>query len=238
MPLQNAVKYKKGGDLLNIYKIFKCSIYVTFILTILYPLPCKGYVHNTSQINILHEITPQNKDFIINKNNNKLIRKQSKLQNDLYQYLLVPNQRDSIKNRAIKLNNGNQHNSCVYFVSEALRKIGLKIPLRVCNIGRFKSKNNSNLSLIKQLKFIKWKTSNSLSLLLPGDICFTTPDYNGLPSHVYVFMGWVKSGRVDYAYVCDNQSYDYGFTLHIRNIKNSLPGKEAFYSFIYSPITY
>lgn len=208
---------------------------MALILSILNSISLKVYAYNSSPIDIVKKIKAQNKDYIVNKSSTKIIRKQSKRQSELYQYLLAPNQRASVKNKAIKLNNGRTRNSCVYFACESLRKIGFRIPLKVCNTGSFKSKHNSSLSLIKQLKAMNWKTSSRPSLLLPGDICFTTPDYNGLPTHVYVFMGWVKSGNIDYAYVCDNQTFDYGYVLHIRNIKKALPGKEAFYRFMYIP---
>lgn len=74
-----------------------------------------------------------------------------------------------------------------------------------------------------------WHQSKSLSELLPGDICFTTPNSEGHFTHAYIFMGWVEQKKFDYAYVCDNQSYDYGTTLHIRNIKNTSRDKDPFY---------
>ena len=218
---------------MRIYKTLKYSTCIVFILIILYSLSLDGYAYNSSPIYIEKQIKSHNEDYIRDKRTKKIVRNQSKLQSELYQYLLIPNHRASIKNKAIKLNNGNARNSCVYFASESLRRIGFKIPLRVSNIGSFNRKHNSSLSLIKELKSMNWQTSTNPSLLLPGDICFTAPNYNGFPTHVYVFMGWVRSGHVDYAYVCDNQSYDYGYTLHIRNIKDYLPGKDAFYKFMY-----
>lgn len=124
---------------------------------------------------------------------------------------MQPIHRTLVKNKAIKLNNGKTQNSCVYFACASLRQVGLKILLRICNIGSFKSKHNSRLSLIKQLQSKNWKVGLRASLLLPGDICFTTPDYSGFSTHTYIFMGWVNPSKMDYAYVCDNQFKDYGY---------------------------
>ena len=49
-------------------------------------------------------------------------------------------------------------------------------------------------------------------------------------------MGWVVENSFDYAYVCDNQSYDYGYTYHKRNVKVALSNKEAFSYFMYLPL--
>ena len=162
-------------------------------------------------------------------------REQSNIQNLLYSYLMDLNNRESVKDAAIKLNNGNQRNSCVYFVSESLRRIGLELPLNVCSTGKIsvESSNDNNLSF--QLSARGWMYCQNISRLLPGDICFTTLSKAGRPTHTYIFKGWAVQGNEDFAYVCDNQSYDYGKTLHLRNIKNALKGKEAFYYFMFMP---
>lgn len=218
---------------MNISKLIKFSTCALFILLLLYPSTSKAQATILSPENIVKQIKTQNKNFIIKKRTNRIVRKQSSTQWNLYQYLLLPLHRSLVKNQATKLNNGKIQNSCVYFACSSLRQIGIKIPRKICNIGNFKSKHNSSLSLIKQLRSMKWKVGMSTALLLPGDICFTTPDSSGFPTHVYIFMGWVKSSKNDYAYICDNQAMDYGHYLHIRNIKHALPGKEAFYRFMY-----
>jgi len=58
------------------------------------------------------------------------------------------------------------------------------------------------------------------------------PDKPGVPSHVYVFMGWVEDGKTDYAYVCDGQVEEYGTILHKRNISIATAQKDKFSFFL------
>lgn len=115
---------------------------------------------------------------------------------------------------AIALNGGNSENTCVYFVSEALRRNNFDISLEVGN----------TVQLISLLQEKGWKIDKNYKNLRPGDICFTTDSMgnkNGRPSHTYIFMGWVEEGKYDYAYVCDNQANDYNNQIyHKRNIKS------------------
>lgn len=129
----------------------------------------------------------------------------------VFKYLTSPENRASVGTRAIKLNNGEAHNACVYFVSEALRRVGLKIPVSTAN----------TTTLISDLKARGFKTFYKLEDLKPGDICFTTDGsgkIGGTPTHSYIFMGWKSSGI---AYVCDNQIYDYNSFYHERSMKLS-----------------
>ncbi|MPW26115.1 hypothetical protein GC105_09955 [Alkalibaculum sp. M08DMB] len=87
-----------------------------------------------------------------------------------------------------------------------------------------------------------WKKERDYTKLKRGDVCFTTDskgNKNGGPTHTFIFMGWVKEGNYDYAYICDNQTKDFdGKILHIRNIKNkgyfNGNGKDAFSFFMYN----
>jgi hypothetical protein len=151
----------------------------------------------------------------------------------MYEYLMDLSRRESVKDRAKELNGGDQHNSCVYFASEALRRVGLELPLKVCNTGKLSEDEISDIALTSQLLAKGWKTGRDPAGLLPGDLCFTTPDSSGRPTHVYIFMSWEKEGSYEYANVCDNQSYDYGTTYHLRNVQSALPGKEAFSYYMY-----
>jgi hypothetical protein len=126
----------------------------------------------------------------------------------LFDYLSVAGNRNSVAERANELHGGNLHNSCVYYASEALRRIGIKIPDSMSLIPPF----------IKELKKQGFKTSYNLKDLKPGDICFTT-DVKGViggrPTHTYIFMGWESPGV---AKIVDNQLYDYGDVYHIRHL--------------------
>lgn len=126
----------------------------------------------------------------------------------LFNYLSSEQNRNSVANRASVLHGGNLHNSCVYYASEALRRIGVKIPDSVCQIPSF----------MNQLKKQGFKVSYNLNNLKPGDICFTTNEsgvFGGRPTHTYIFMGWASKGV---AWIADNQLYDYGNVYHKRLI--------------------
>jgi len=151
-------------------------------------------------------------------------RTQSTIGTNLYNYLMNYDNRQSVLNRAVELHNGITSNNCVYFASEALRRAGLTdLPNYVAN----------TVTLTSQLRSRGWETSTDLSMLLPGDICFTT-SYGYGPTHTYTFMGWVSEGSYEYAYVCDNQGYDYGCNdYHKRNISFATPTKDALSYFMY-----
>lgn len=152
-----------------------------------------------------------------------------------YVYELLKNEvnQKDIFSAAIDLNNGTSANSCVYFASETLRRSGISIPKKVANTAQ----------LIYTLKNKQWKKSINYRELQPGDICFTTDEKGnkeGLPTHTYIFMGWVQEGNYKYAYICDNQAKDYeNKVYHIRNIsvQDKINGnsKEAF-SFFMRPL--
>lgn len=152
-------------------------------------------------------------------------RTQSTLGTDLYNYLMNYDNRQSVLNTAIELHDGITSNNCVYFTSEALRRVGLTdLPNSVAN----------TVTLTSQLQSRGWQTSSDLSKLLPGDICFTT-SYGDGPTHAYTFMGWVSQGDYDYGYVCDNQGYDYDDNAyHKRNISFATSAKDALSYFMYT----
>lgn len=154
------------------------------------------------------------------------LRTQSQFQTNLYNYMMNNDNRESVMKRAIELHNGDLSNNCVYFASEALRRVGMTaLPESVCNTSTLTSK----------LKSYGWKLEYDLSKLLPGDICFTTSvDCTG-PSHTYIFMKWVYPNSFDYGYVCDNQGNEYGSAYHKRNIDFATSEKEALSYFLYIP---
>lgn len=126
----------------------------------------------------------------------------------LFGYLSTEENRNSVADRANELHGGTLHNSCVYYASEALRRVGIKIPDSMSLIPPF----------IKELKKQGFKTSYNLEELKPGDICFTTDvkgKVGGRPTHTYIFMGWESTGL---ARIVDNQLYDYGDVYHTRLI--------------------
>lgn len=135
--------------------------------------------------------------------------KSTSLSENLFTYLSIKENRNSVAKRANELHGGTMHNSCVYVASEALRRVGIEIPDSMSWIPTF----------IEELKRQGFKTSYNLEDLKPGDICFTT-DVNGVaggrPTHTYIFMSWESPGV---ARIVDNQSYDYGDVYHTRSIE-------------------
>ncbi|MBE6062079.1 MAG: cell wall-binding protein [Clostridium butyricum] len=142
----------------------------------------------------------------------------SNTQFQLFKYLTDTNNRVSVHYRAIELHGGITSNNCVFFTSEALRRIGVNLPLGTCN----------TYDLEDKLQAMGWLESYDLSQLKPGDIVFT----NGY-THVYVFMGWASDGN---AYICDNQCELYeGKVLHLRQIYNDGSHTDRATHFFYCP---
>lgn len=137
------------------------------------------------------------------------------LRKNIYDYLMNKNNRIVSYMDGVRLNNGSSANTCVYFVSDVLRKNRVKVPDSVSNTSQ----------LLSYLKKNGWRKDFDYKDLKSGDLCFTTDEKgnkNGIPTHTYIFMKWMKEGSYEYAYVCDNQSKDYENKIyHIRNIKNS-----------------
>ncbi|MGH4140274.1 hypothetical protein [Clostridium sp.] len=150
---------------------------------------------------------------IFSKNIKSNVRAENlSLNKDVYNFLQDKGNRIEVYNVAVELNKGSSENTCVYFLSEVLRKNNFEVPQETSNTEQL-------LSLLSENGF---KKQSNYKKLIPGDICFTT-DANGeqsnFPTHTYIFMKWVKEGDYDYAYVCDNQAKDYkGKIYHIRNI--------------------
>lgn len=141
-----------------------------------------------------------------------LFNSKTSLNKNIYKFLLSRPNRVETYEAAIKLNDGNSKNSCVYFASEVLRRNKLEVPKSV--------KNTKELT--KFLTKKGWKKIRDYKKLSKGDIVFTTDakgDKYGVPTHTYIFMAWVNS-NYDYAYICDNQAKDYANNIyHTRNIK-------------------
>ncbi|GAA0181045.1 hypothetical protein SH2C18_36340 [Clostridium sediminicola] len=160
-------------------------------------------------------------------------KNRSNLHKNVYNFLQNKNNRSLAYSSAVKLHDGNPSNTCVYFVSEVLRRNNCEIPNHMSNVGNF----------IPFLKEKGWIKKTDYKDLKPGDICFSTDKYGsktGVPSHTYVFMSWVEEGNYDYAYICDNQARDYNDKIyHIRNIAitDKVNGftKDPFNFFMISP---
>jgi len=122
----------------------------------------------------------------------------------LVSYLTPAGNVSSVLNRAVALHGGDASNTCVYFSSEAMRRIGVSVPEYICNTRQYLSYLKSN----------SWVSTYDITKLTPGSVCFTTNDWAGYPTHTFVFMGWVNPGDYSRAYIADNQ----GNTVHVRNM--------------------
>ena len=110
----------------------------------------------------------------------------------------------SVLNAAVVLHGGNPTNTCVYFSSEAMRRIGVAVPVATANTGQY----------LNYLRAHAYISSSDIKNLTPGSICFTTNSWQGQPTHTFAFMGWVADGDNTLAYVADNQ----GSSVHVRNM--------------------
>ena len=142
----------------------------------------------------------------------------------IYAYLDIEANRTAVLKKAVSLNEDNQKGLTVYLLSEILRANNTVIPEKTFTIKQ----------LVTDLTSMDWKKNTDFNALKKGDICFTTdmPGNTNVPSHAYVFMGWVEEGKTDYAYVCDGQINEFGKILHKRNLSISTTKKDKFSFFL------
>lgn len=145
-------------------------------------------------------------------------------QEKIYEYLNIEENRTDTLKKAIDLNNGRKTGVTVYLLSEILRSNDFAIPKGTSTVKQ----------LVTDLTSMGWKKNTDYNALEKGDICFTTdmPKKPGVPSHAYVFMGWVEDGKTDYANICDGQIQTNGDILHKRNISISVSDKDKFNFFL------
>ncbi|MGL5647656.1 MAG: SH3 domain-containing protein [Clostridium sp.] len=124
----------------------------------------------------------------------------SQTQEKLYNYLMNPDNRWAAEDQAVGAHGGVLDNNCVFFVSSALRNIGIKIPM---DIGY-------TTNLERELTSLGWERETDLSTLEAGDICFAGQ------AHTYVFMGWANKAE-GIAWIADNQYSWYGSNFHPRD---------------------
>lgn len=129
--------------------------------------------------------------------------KQTTLGAKLSNFLHSSSNVSSVLNRAVELHGGDPSNTCVYFSSEVMRRMGVSVPLAICNTRQYLSFLRGN----------GWKANYDIKKLTPGSVCFTSNDWAGYPTHTFVFLGWANSNYT-LAYIADNQ----GNTVHVRNM--------------------
>jgi uncharacterized integral membrane protein len=145
-------------------------------------------------------------------------------QTKIYEYLNIEGNRTSLLKKAVDLNKGSQKGVTIYLLAEVLRLNDIVIPASTSSVQQ----------LMKDLTSMEWKKNTDFTQLQKGDVCFTTdmPEKPGVPSHSYIFMGWVEEGKTDYAYICDGQVEEFGDTLHKRNISITTTQKDKFSFFL------
>lgn len=161
------------------------------------------------------EAIEKNKDNAQNKDNKDNLPEQNY---KIYTYAIGTENRANAIKEAIKLNENNKSGITAIFIAEILRKAEVKVPMNITNTK----------SLVENLQSQGWKKLSDPKGLKKGDICFTTDmsDMEGYPSHVYIFMGWVKEGDTREAYVCDSLVEQNKDSIHKRNIDNATEDKQ------------
>jgi len=194
------------------------AIIFVFILLILLNSPFMRPKMDVSTSNLVSKNTMNNP--YIKTSINKLVETPNKI----FEYLNIEKNRTSVLKKAVELNKGSQKGVTIYLLSEILRLNSVDIPTSTFNVNQ----------LMECLTSMHWKKDNDFNQLEKGDICFTTdvPKKLGVPSHAYVFMGWVQDGKTDYAYVCDGQIEQYGTILHKRNISIPTTKNDKFKFFL------
>lgn len=191
-----------------------------------------GY-ENTVKLNLTIEAVPQSPSPTDGK------RTQNATELKLYNYLSDYTNRNSVYDRAVQIHaslgygDDPYSNNCAFYQSTALRSIGINIPNSTANTR----------TLTNVLTNLGWKISYDLSLLLPGDICFTIGASNGTgPTHTYTFMKWADPDDFHYAYICDNQGGDWPYTddgntdaYHERSIDTQTSIADKISYFMYPP---
>lgn len=129
---------------------------------------------------------------------------QTALAKSIANYLDSNTNIQSVNQRATELHNGDPNNTCVYFSSEVLRRLGVFVPYSMCNTANY----------MYYLSSLGFRRNYNVDALAIGDICFSVVGSYGYSTHTYVFMGWVTPEDHTRAYVADNQSN----TIHVRSM--------------------
>lgn len=110
-----------------------------------------------------------------------------------------------------------RYNGCVAFLSAALRRIDVYIPLRTAT----ESPSLITKPFSRYLEYsLGWNRIGGAQNLRRGDVVFTTDNasYPGYPAHTYMFLSW-SDKTSGLALVIDNQDFT-----HERNIYSTVEG--------------
>ncbi|NEZ46871.1 hypothetical protein FDF74_06540 [Clostridium niameyense] len=169
----------------------------------------------------------------VNNNSNKTKTKKGNTKNNevlalnsqIAKYIENQSNREKSLKEALKINKDSNKGVSIIYISQILRDNKLNIPKNTI----------STKGLMQELEKQNWEKITDYKKLQKGDICFTTTDNSGSPSHAYIFMGWINEGKTDYANVCDGQISDYSSTIHKRNVSISTSEKDKIAFFMRKP---
>lgn len=176
---------------------------------------------------------PTTSQAVSNNNSNKTKSKKEDtkkqevlaLNSQIAKYIENQSNREKSLKEAIKINKDSNKGVSIIYIAQILRNNKLNIPKSTI----------STKGLMQELEKQGWKKITDYKNLEKGDICFTTLDNSGSPSHAYIFMGWTTEGKTDYGNVCDGQISDYSSTIHKRNISISTSEKDKIAFFMRKP---
>lgn len=150
----------------------------------------------------------------VNENDKDNVSETTSFSDKIYKYLAPEVNRQKILELSISQNNNKNTGMNLIFLSNILKENGIELSKNIVNNAEFK----------EELKKNGFKTYTNPNELQKGDIVFTidVKDSPGVPSHVYIFMGWVDDTK-KVANVVDGQVSIYKKTYHTRNVTEQTP---------------
>ena len=142
------------------------------------------------------------------------VTEESSFSDKVYEYLTSEDNREKMLELSISQNNNKNTGMNLIFLSNILNENGVNLSKNIINNAAFKEELEKN-------GFKKYTNPNELK---EGDIVFTIDgkDTPGVPTHVYIFMGWSDTTK-RVGYVVDGQVSIYNKTYHKRAITVQAP---------------
>lgn len=131
----------------------------------------------------------------------------------LFEYYSQRENYNQVFSDVLKFYPTGRSNGCVAFMSSALRRVGVNIPLGVYVGGESVSLVTKPFSRYLT-ETLGWMRINDANSLQPGDVVLTEDDsrYPGYPAHTYMFHSW-SNRSAGIGWVIDNQDF-----IHERNV--------------------
>jgi hypothetical protein len=131
----------------------------------------------------------------------------------LFEYYSKRENYNQVFSDVLKFYPTGRSNGCVAFMSSALRRVGVNIPIGVYIGGESVSLVTKPFSRYLT-ETLGWMRINDANSLQPGDVVLTEDDrrYPGYPAHTYMFHSW-SDRSAGIGWVIDNQDF-----IHERNV--------------------